>query len=56
MRLTNAIIRSRVSLSDEMAIHRHYQYSFEHYQDEWEDYNQFCEYAKTLAKKWLGVV
>ena len=53
--LANAIIRSRFSLSEEMAIHRHYQNSFEQYQDEWEDYDQFCEYAKTLAKKWLGI-
>ena len=53
--LTDAIICSRYSKSEEMAIHRHYQNSFEEYQEEWQEYNQFCEYAKTMAKKWLGI-
>lgn len=53
--VTNAIIRSRYSESDELAIHRHYVNSFEEYQQEWEEYNGFCEAAKLLAKKWLNI-
>lgn len=53
--VTNAIIRSRYSESEEMAIHRHYVGDFEQHQQEWADYNQFCEDAKTLAKLWLGI-
>lgn len=53
--LTNAIIRSKYTESEEMAIHRHYQNSFEDYQEEWDEYNRFCEDAKALAKKWLGI-
>ncbi len=53
--LTNAIIRSRYSQSEELAIHRHYVSSYEDYQDEWNDYNAFCESAKILAKRWLGI-
>lgn len=53
--LTNAIIRSKYSQSEEMAIHRHYANSFEDYQEEWNEYNQFCEQAKLLAKSWLGL-
>lgn len=52
--LTNAIIRSKYSISDEMAIHRHYQNSFEDYAQEWSEYNEFCEAAKVLAKKWMS--
>ena len=54
--LTNSIIRSRYSASEEMAIHRHYQNSFQEYEEEWNEYNAFCEQAKTLAKQWLGIV
>ena len=53
--LANAIIRSRYSQSEEMAIHRHYQNDIQTYEEEWLEYNQFCEDAKTLAKKWLGI-
>ena len=53
--MTNAIIRSRYSQSEEMAIHRHYQNDIQTYEEEWLEYNQFCEDAKTLAKKWLGI-
>ncbi len=54
--LTNAIIRSKYSLSEEMAIHRHHSNGDEGYEEEWAEYNDFCEQAKTLAKKWLGIV
>ena len=53
--LANAIVRSRYSLSEELAIRRHYQNDIQTYEEEWLEYNQFCEDAKTLAKKWLGI-
>ena len=53
--VTNAIIRSKYSESDEMAIHRHFVGDKVLYADEWEAYNQFCEDAKVLAKRWLGI-
>jgi hypothetical protein len=53
--VTNAIIRSRYSESEELAIHRHYVNSFEEHQDEWNEYNQFCEEAKVIARRWLGI-
>ena len=54
--LTNAIIRRSYSMSEEMAIHRHYSNSPEEYEEEWGEYNLVCEAAKELAKKWLGIV
>ena len=53
--LTDAIISSRYSKSEEMAIHRHYQNNKEDYGTEWAEYNQFCEDAKVLAKIWLRI-
>lgn len=53
--VANAIIRSKYSQSDEMAIHRHYSNDQEQYAEEWNEYNEFCENAKKLAKKWLGI-
>lgn len=53
--LTDAIISSKYSKSEEMAIHRHYQNDNEFYKTEWLEYNQFCEDAKLLAKIWLGI-
>lgn len=53
--LVNAIIRSKYSLSDELAIQRHYTNSFEKYQEEWEVYNAFCETAKSIVRQWLGM-
>ena len=53
--VTNAIIRSRYTESEELAIHRHYVNSFQGHEEEWEEYNQFCEAAKLLAKNWLGL-
>lgn len=53
--LTDAIICSKYSKSEEMAIHRHYQNDIETYEQEWLEYNQFCEDAKVLAKLWLGI-
>ena len=53
--VTNAIIRSKFSESDEMAIHRHHGNNPEEYAEEWQEYNDFCESAKALAKDWLGI-
>ena len=53
--VTNAIIRSKYSESDEMAIHRHHGNDPEEYAEEWQEYNDFCESAKALAKNWLGI-
>ena len=53
--VTNAIIRSKYSESDEMAIHRHHGNDPVEYAEEWDEYNAFCESAKVLAKRWLGI-
>ena len=53
--VTNAIIRSKFTESEELAIHRHYVNSFEGHEKEWEAYDQFCEASKLLAKEWLGI-
>lgn len=53
--VTNAIIRARITDSEEQAIQRHYINDPEAYQKEWHDYNEVCENAKALAKMWLGI-
>ncbi len=53
--LTNAIIRSEYTEADELAVQRHYLNAPEVYEDEWAEYNAFCESAKLLAKKWLSL-
>ena len=53
--VVNAIIRSKFSESDEMAIHRHHGNDPVTYAEEWEEYNDFCEDAKLLAKSWLNL-
>lgn len=53
--VTNAIIRSQLSESEEMSIHRHYQNNPEKYAEEWHKYNELCENAKAQAKMWLGI-
>lgn len=53
--VANAIIRSEYTESDEMAIHRHHGNDPEEYAEEWQEYNDFCESAKALAKSWLGI-
>ena len=45
----NAIIRSRYTESDELAIQRHYANSKTTYKTEWEEYNAWCEQAKVWA-------
>lgn len=53
--VANAIIRSKFSESDEMAIHRHHGNDPVAYTEEWDEYNAFCEDAKLLAKAWLNL-
>ena len=51
--LANAIIRSKYSESQELAIHRHANNG--DYSDdskEYDDYNAWCNYAVSLAKQW----
>lgn len=47
--VVDAIIRTRYSLSSELAIQRHYNNSKTTYKQEWEEYNLFCEWAKEKA-------
>lgn len=51
--VVNAIIRSKYTESEEMAIHRHHGNDPEGYAEEWQQYNRDCEDAKSLAKIWL---
>ena len=52
--LTNAIIRTRYSESQELAIHRHAA-NGDYSEDttEFDEYNDFCESAKTIARNWM---
>lgn len=53
--VANAIIRSRYSVSQEMAIHRHAQNGdYEGDSEEYDEYNDWCAKAVRLAKKWLS--
>ena len=52
--MANAIIRSRYSESQELAIHRHAQNGdYEENPTEYEEYNAFCEAAVAQAKAWV---
>ena len=46
--VVNAIIRTRYTESDELAIQRHYANSKTEYKDEWKEYNDWCEQAKAM--------
>ena len=54
--LVNAIIRTKYSESDELAIQRHYANSKTAYKEEWQEYNEWCEQAKTWVKEALPQV
>ncbi len=51
--VVNAIIRSKYSLSQEFSVQRHYQNDPVAAEDEWKEYNDWCEYAKITADQWL---
>lgn len=53
--LANAIIRSTISESEELAIQRHYHNDPVAYGQEWARYNETCENAKAQAKMWMGI-
>lgn len=54
--VANAIIRSKYSESQELAIHRHAANGdYEESPKEYDDYNQWCEYAVATAKRWLNI-
>lgn len=54
--LANAIIRSRYSESQELAIQRHaINGDYEENPREFEEYNTWCQDAVLLAKKWMGI-
>lgn len=52
--VVNAIIRTRYTESDEMAIQRHYLNDREGYETEWREYNAFCEWAKAQYGELAG--
>ena len=53
--MINSIIRSRYTLSEELAIHRHHSGAEATiYNDEWDIYNNFCEEAKMIVDEWLN--
>ena len=52
--MINAIIRTKYSLSEELAIHRHVSDDAAAYKEEWATYDAFCEQAKTIADAWLS--
>lgn len=53
--VANAIIRTHYTLSEELALQRHYQNSPETYADEWDAYSQFADSSVAKAKAWLGI-
>ena len=53
--LANAIIRSRYSESQELAIQRHaINGDYEETPQEYEEYNTWCQYAVETAKEWIA--
>lgn len=53
--LANAIIRSRYSESQELAIQRHaINGDYEETPQEYEEYNAWCQYAVQTAKEWIA--
>lgn len=55
--LANAIIRSKYTESQELAIHRHANNGdYEESPQEYDEYNQWCEAAVRKAKEWLHII
>lgn len=53
--VANAIIRSRYSISEEMAIQRHaLNGDYDEVSDEYDRYNEWCVYAVKTAKQWVA--
>jgi hypothetical protein len=54
--VANAIIRAKYSVSEELAIQRHaINGDYKEDATEYTTYNEWCEYAKSTAKSWLGI-
>lgn len=53
--MANAIIRTRYSVSEELALQRHHQDDADAYASEWQAYCDFADTATAKAKKWLGI-
>ncbi|HAT62249.1 MAG TPA: hypothetical protein DCS83_06840 [Prevotella sp.] len=53
--VVNALIRSKYSESEEMAVNRHKIGGDDAYAEEWKTYNDWCEQAKSISKSWLGI-
>lgn len=52
--VANAIVRSKYSDNDEIAIHRHFiNGDYNDDPTEFEEYNDFCKQAVTTAKAWV---
>lgn len=54
--VANAIVRTKYSVSEELALQRHHQQEPETYEKEFSDYCEYADRAVALAKKWLRVV
>lgn len=53
--IANAIIRTRYSESQELAIQRHaINGDYEEAPQEFDDYNDWCQYAVQTAKEWIA--
>lgn len=53
--VANAIVRTKYSVSQELALQRHYASSPEEYAEQWKEYNDFADAAADKARKWLGI-
>lgn len=49
------VIRTKYTVSDELALQRHHQTDPDAYEAEWQSYCEFADAATTKAKKWLRV-
>nr|DAO61920.1 MAG TPA: hypothetical protein [Caudoviricetes sp.] len=54
--VANAIVRTRYSVSEELALQRHHQQDPEAYEAEFSAYCNHADRAVVLAKRWLRVV
>jgi hypothetical protein len=53
--VANAIIRTHYSLSEEIALQRHYQEDAVNYEERWKAYCLFADSSVEKAKNWLGI-
>ena len=54
--VANAIVRTKYSVSEELALQRHHQQDPEAYEKEFSEYCEYADRAVTIAKRWLKVV